>query len=56
MIYHIYNEDITSVFLKSIINEYFHLKGFIRKPIISRGSNNFENYFINGRYIKVHYT
>ena len=25
---------------------------FIGKPIISRGNRNYENYFINGRYIK----
>ena len=26
--------------------------GYIGKPIISRGNRNYENYFINGRYIK----
>ena len=53
MIYHIYGRDITSGLL--VIdhkNEYFHVKGFIGKPLISRGNRNFENYFINGRYIK----
>lgn len=53
MIYHIYGRDITSGLLEiDHKNEYFHLKGFIGKPIISRGNRNFENYFINGRYIK----
>lgn len=28
------------------------LTGFIGKPVISRGNRNYENYFINGRYIK----
>ena len=32
--------------------ELFKLRGFIGKPIISRGNRNYENYFINGRYIK----
>jgi DNA mismatch repair protein MutL len=30
------------------------IKGYIGKPTISRGNRNFENYFINGRYIKNH--
>lgn len=28
------------------------VKGFIGKPVIARSNRNFENYFINGRYIK----
>ena len=28
------------------------VKGFIGKPVIARNNRNFENYFINGRYIK----
>lgn len=28
------------------------VEGFIGKPLIARGNRNFENYFINGRYIK----
>lgn len=30
----------------------FQVSGFIGKPSIARGNRNFENYFINGRYIK----
>ena len=26
--------------------------GFIGKPLISRGNRNYENYYINGRYVK----
>ena len=53
MIYHIYGRDITSGLLEiDHKNEYFHVRGFIGKPLISRGNRNFENYFINGRYIK----
>ena len=28
------------------------ISGFLGKPVISRGNRNFENYFINGRYVK----
>lgn len=28
------------------------ITGFLGKPIVSRGNRNFENYFINGRYVK----
>lgn len=28
------------------------INGFICKPVVSRGNRNYENYFINGRYIK----
>ena len=33
-------------------NEPVKVEGFIGKPLIARGNRNFENYFINGRYIK----
>lgn len=53
MIYHIYGRDITAAILPiNVENEYFKIKGFIGKPLISRGNRNYENYFINGRYIK----
>lgn len=53
MIYHIYGRDITAAILPiNVSNELFAVKGFIGKPMISRGNRNYENYFINGRYIK----
>lgn len=53
LIYHIYGRDITASVLKvNSENEWFKVNGFIGKPLISRGNRNFENYFINGRYIK----
>ena len=53
LIYHIYGRDITSAVLKvEHETELFKLRGFIGKPMISRGNRNYENYFINGRYIK----
>ncbi len=52
-IYPIYGKDVTSNLLSvDAKNEFMHIYGYIGKPIISRGNRNFENYYINGRYIK----
>lgn len=53
IIYHIYGRDITSNLLK--VEEelpFGRIDGYIGKPVISRGNRAFENYYINGRYIK----
>ncbi len=53
VIYHIYGRDIAANLIEvQGENECFSIQGFIGKPLISRGNRNFENYFINGRYIK----
>lgn len=53
IIYHIYGRDIAANLLEvREENDLFSVSGFIGKPLISRGNRNFENYFINGRYIK----
>ncbi len=53
VIYQIYGREITSALIEiTEKNELFEVTGFIGKPIISRGNRNFENYFINERYIK----
>lgn len=53
IIYHIYGRDIAANLLEiQGENEMFSVHGFIGKPLISRGNRNFENYFINGRYVK----
>lgn len=53
IIYHIYGRDIAGNLLEiEEENDLFSVSGFIGKPLISRGNRNFENYFINGRYIK----
>ena len=53
IIYHIYGRDIAGNLLEvHEENDLFSVSGFIGKPLISRGNRNFENYFINGRYIK----
>lgn len=53
VIYHVYGRDITGNLL-SVYGETNQVKieGFIAKPIVSRGNRNYENYFINGRYVK----
>lgn len=53
IIYHVYGRDIAHNLL-SIDNDNNDIQvvGFVGKPIISRGNRNYENYFINGRYIK----
>lgn len=33
-------------------NEDAKISGYICKPIVSRGNRNYENYFINGRYVR----
>lgn len=53
LIYHIYGRDIAASLLPvSIETPYFKAEGFIGKPNVFRGNRTFENYFINGRYIK----
>ena len=53
VIYGIYGRDITRELLEV---EYEQpgilIRGFIGKPVVSRGNRNFENYYINGRYVK----
>jgi DNA mismatch repair protein MutL len=53
ILYHIYGRDVS----RELLTAEYHstdvsVSGFIGKPIINRGNRNFENYFINGRYIK----
>ena len=53
VIYHIYGRDIASHLLEvKAENEHLKLSGYIGEPIVSRGNRNFENYYINGRYVK----
>lgn len=53
IIYHIFGREISSSLLAVKHEcEYFKVEGFIGKPVITRGNRNYENYFINGRYVK----
>ena len=53
VIYAVYGRDIASNLIEiNTENDFMKVTGFIGKPVISRGNRNYENYFINGRYIK----
>ncbi|MEG1291900.1 MAG: DNA mismatch repair endonuclease MutL [Lachnospiraceae bacterium] len=53
VIYHIYGREIAGNLIEiQNENQMCSIQGFIGKPLISRGNRNFENYFINGRYVK----
>ncbi len=53
ILYQIYGRDVSKELLPvEYASPGVTVKGFIGKPIINRGNRNFENYFINGRYIK----
>lgn len=53
VIYGVFGRDIAANLLEiNQENEFMKICGFIGKPIISRGNRNYENYFINGRYIR----
>lgn len=53
VIYNIYGRDITKSLLDvSFENDFMKIEGFAGKPEISRGNRSFENYYINGRYVK----
>jgi len=52
IIYHVFGRDIANLLETNERIDGIQVQGFIGKPIISRGNRNYENYFINGRYVK----
>ncbi len=53
VIYQIYGRELTRELLEiRFENDYLEMEGYIGKPTISRGNRNFENYYVNGRYVK----
>lgn len=53
VIYSVYGKDITKALLEaSYENDFMKITGFVGKPEIARGNRSFENYYINGRYVK----
>ncbi len=53
VIYRIYGRDVTSNLIE--INdtaEHMKITGYIGKPYVCRGNRSYENYFVNGRYMK----
>lgn len=53
IIYSVYGREIAANVVK-VEADYgnLHICGFLGKPVISRGNRNYENYFVNGRYVK----
>lgn len=53
ILYHVYGRDIAKELLAlNFKTNELMISGYIGKPVINRGNRNYENYFINGRYIK----
>ncbi len=53
VIYHVYGREIASHLLEADFEgRGIRISGYIGEPLVSRGNRNFENYFINGRYVK----
>lgn len=52
-VYSIYGREIANNLLEANFEKPgIQVSGYLGKPIISRGNRNFENYFVNGRYVK----
>ena len=53
IIYNVYGRDITNnLYEISGKSQDIEVSGFIGKPMVVRGNRTYENYYINGRYIK----
>lgn len=53
IIYQLYGRDIAANLIPiSFESDEVSLTGYIGKPVISRGNRQYENYFVNGRYVK----
>jgi len=53
VIYHIYGREAANNLLELEFEKNgLQISGYIGEPAISRGNRNFENYFINGRYVR----
>lgn len=55
LIYTVFGREIAANLLELDVEEGgIRVMGFIGKPVIARSNRNYENYFINGRYIRSH--
>lgn len=53
IIYRIFGRDIANELIEfQAVDEEITLKGFLGRPTLNRANRNFENYFVNHRYIK----
>ena len=53
IIYQIYGRELTRELVKvETETELMKIRGFIGNPSVARGNRSYENYFVNGRYVK----
>lgn len=53
IIYRIFGRDIANEMMPfQIVDQELVLEGFLGKPTLNRANRNFENYFVNGRFVK----
>ena len=53
VIYSIYGRDIARSLIEvACTTDFMEIKGFVGKPEIARGNRSFENYYINGRFVR----
>ncbi len=53
LVYHIYGREISKELIEvNASSDLMNVHGFLGKPMISRGNRNFEDYYVNGRYVK----
>lgn len=53
VIYQVYGRDVAANLLEINYEQNgIQMKGYLGKPVITRGNRNFENFFVNGRYVK----
>lgn len=53
VIYNVYGRDVAANLLEIDYEKGgLRIAGYLGKPVITRGNRNFENFFVNGRYVK----
>lgn len=53
VIYNVYGRDVAANLLEIDYEKNgLGISGYLGKPVITRGNRNFENFFVNGRYVK----
>ncbi len=53
VIYNVYGRDVARGLSEvSFENEFVRIRGYAGKPELSRGNRSFENYYVNGRYVR----
>lgn len=53
LIYRIYGKDIANEVIPIDYNgQILSIRGYLGKPVLNRSTRNYENYFINGRFVK----